>query len=119
MPMDEIVKEFFDYEHFVKLFEFFKDNTEDICSCCKNELKCEGKNCPMYENLGNTLYDKETRELQFTIEILIVWILILGIANFMQIQNVMDVFIPMILAGLSGMVRFQMKQRGILNEHFN
>ena len=60
MPMDDIVKEFFDYEHFTKLFDYFKDHTEFVCSCCKNEIECKGKECPCYQNLGNKLYDKET-----------------------------------------------------------
>ena len=58
MPMDDVIvmkkseQELCTPENFIRLLEYFKNTSENLCSCCKNEIKCEGEKCRCYENLG-------------------------------------------------------------------
>ena len=35
-------------EQLAKLYEFWFENTNHICECCKNYIECMGKDCPYY-----------------------------------------------------------------------
>lgn len=62
MLTDEKVKQFFTFDNFKKLYEYFASHSENLCECCKNYIECLEKDCSCYEVLGNKSIDESGKE---------------------------------------------------------
>ena len=75
MPTDDVMmlkeseQKLFTLENFIRLLDYFKSTSENLCSCCKNEIKCEGEKCPYFENLGNHAIDEQGKDFYWNREL--------------------------------------------------
>ena len=65
MRMDEQIKKNLNYNNFKKLYEYFLKTSENLCSCCENEIECLGEKCPCYKVLGKECIDENGNKIAF------------------------------------------------------